>query len=91
VTDDRGYMLGIITVDDVLDIAEQRATEDIQKLGGSEALGASYLDVRFTTLLRKRGGWLGGAVSRRDAHGDRDGLFSKRRSRAPSCWRCSCR
>jgi len=42
VTDDRGYMLGIITVDDVLDIAEQRATEDIQKLGGSEALGASY-------------------------------------------------
>src|SRR6185295_548909 len=58
VTDDRGYMLGIITVDDVLDIAEQRATEDIQKLGGSEALGASYLDVRFTTMLRKRGGWL---------------------------------
>src|SRR5204862_6916526 len=41
-----------------LDIAEQRATEDIQKLGGSEALGASYLDVRFTTMLRKRGGWL---------------------------------
>ena len=58
VTDDRGYMLGIITVDDVLDIAEQRATEDIQKLGGSEALGASYLDVGFTTMLRKRGGWL---------------------------------
>ena len=58
VTDDRGYMLGIITVDDVLDIAEQRATEDIQKLGGSEALGASYLDVSFTTMLRKRGGWL---------------------------------
>src|SRR5207253_3040193 len=38
--------------------AEQRATEDIQKLGGSEALGASYLDVRFATMLRKRGGWL---------------------------------
>src|SRR5204863_3539854 len=58
VTDGRGYMPGIITVDDVLDIAEQRATEDIQKLGGSEALGASYLDVRFATMLRKRGGWL---------------------------------
>src|SRR5438552_19141285 len=57
VTDDRGYMLGIITVVDVLDIAEQRATEDIQKLGGSEALGASYPDVRFTTMLRERGGW----------------------------------
>jgi magnesium transporter len=58
VTDDRGYMLGIITVDDVLDIAEQRATEDIQKLGGSEALGASYVEVSFRTMLRKRGGWL---------------------------------
>src|SRR3989454_7958616 len=62
VTDGRGYMLGIITVDDVLDIAEQRATEDIQKLGGSEALGASYLDVSFTTMLRKRGGWLAALV-----------------------------
>jgi magnesium transporter len=58
VTDDHGYMLGIITVDDVLDIAEQRATEDIQKLGGSEVLGASYLDVSLSTMLRKRGGWL---------------------------------
>jgi magnesium transporter len=58
VTDKNGYMLGIITVDDVLDIAEQRATEDMQKLGGSEALGASYVDVSFTTMLRKRGGWL---------------------------------
>jgi len=58
VTDSRGHLLGIITVDDVLDIAEQRATEDMQKLGGSEALGASYADVGFTTMLRKRGGWL---------------------------------
>ena len=58
VTDDHGYLLGIITADDVLDIAEQRATEDIQRLGGSEALGASYLDVSLGTMLRKRGGWL---------------------------------
>ena len=58
VTDDHGYLLGIITADDVLDIAEQRATEDIQRLGGSEALGASYLDVSVGTMLRKRGGWL---------------------------------
>jgi len=58
VTDDHGYLLGIITADDVLDIAEQRATEDIQRLGGSEALGASYLDVSLATMLRKRGGWL---------------------------------
>jgi magnesium transporter len=58
VTDNNGYMLGIITVDDVLDIAEEQATEDIQKLGGSEALGASYTDVSFRTMLQKRGGWL---------------------------------
>ena len=58
VTDDHGYLLGIITADDVLDIAEQRATEDIQRLGGSEALGASYLEVSLATMLRKRGGWL---------------------------------
>ena len=58
VTDERGYLLGIITADDVLDIAEQRATEDIQRLGGSQALRASYLDVSLATMLRKRGGWL---------------------------------
>jgi magnesium transporter len=58
VTDERGFLLGILTVDDILDIAEQRATEDIQKLGGSEVLGASYVDVSFSTMLRKRGGWL---------------------------------
>jgi magnesium transporter len=58
VTDDRGYLLGIITVDDVLDIAERKATEDIQKLGGSEVLDAPYLNVGFRQLVQKRGGWL---------------------------------
>ena len=58
VTDDRGYMLGIITVDDMLDIATQEATEDIQKMGGSEALDAPYLEVGFWRMVRKRGGWL---------------------------------
>jgi len=58
VTDDDGNMLGIITVDDVLDIAEARNTRDIQKMGGSEALDAPYLSVGFWTMVRKRGGWL---------------------------------
>ena len=58
VTDEQGFMLGIITVDDVLDIAEREATEDIQKLGGSEALDAPYLDVAFWSMVRKRAGWL---------------------------------
>ncbi len=58
VTDDAGKMLGIITVDDVLDVAEARSTEDIQKIGGSEALDAPYTQVSTLTLVRKRGGWL---------------------------------
>jgi magnesium transporter len=58
VTDQQGNMLGIITVDDVLDVAEEVATEDIQKMGGTEALDAPYLSVGFWHMVRKRGGWL---------------------------------
>jgi magnesium transporter len=58
VTDTDGHMLGIITVDDVLDVAQREATEDIQKLGGSEALDAPYPEVGFLSMIRKRGGWL---------------------------------
>ncbi len=58
VTDTRGVLLGIITVDDVLDVAEAKATEDIQRLGGMEALDAPYMDIGFFGMVRKRGGWL---------------------------------
>ena len=58
VTDSQGVLLGIITHDDVLDVAEEEATEDIQRLGGMEALEAPYLDIRLTEMLRKRVGWL---------------------------------
>ena len=53
-----GHMLGIITADDVLDVAEAEATEDIQKIGGIEALDAPYLEVGFWRDVWKRGGWL---------------------------------
>ncbi|HVS72531.1 MAG TPA: magnesium transporter [Phycisphaerae bacterium] len=58
VTDNQGNMLGIITADDVLDVAQQEATEDIQKMGGQEALDAPYLTVSFWSMVKKRGGWL---------------------------------
>jgi magnesium transporter len=58
VTDRDGHMLGIITADDVLDVAEAEATEDLQKIGGMEALDAPYLDVGFLGMVWKRGGWL---------------------------------
>lgn len=58
VTDSRGALLGIITADDVLDVQEEQATEDIQKLGGMEALEAPYMDITTFEMLKKRGGWL---------------------------------
>lgn len=58
VTDSRGVMVGIITADDVLEVAEEKATEEIQKLGGMEALDAPYLEIGALEMLKKRGGWL---------------------------------
>jgi magnesium transporter len=58
VTDEQGNMLGIVTVDDMLDVAQSEATEDIQKIGGSEALDAPYTQVGLWAMIRKRGGWL---------------------------------
>ncbi len=58
VTDTAGVLIGIVTVDDVLDVAEQEATEDIQRLGGSEALDEPYMDIAFRRMVQKRAGWL---------------------------------
>lgn len=58
VVDDQGHMKGIVTVDDVVDVVEEEATEDIQKLGGSEALDEPYPEIAFTKMIKKRAGWL---------------------------------
>ncbi len=58
VTDTSGVLVGILTVDDVLDVAEEEATEDIQKLGGMEALDEPYMRIGYTDMLRKRAPWL---------------------------------
>jgi magnesium transporter len=58
VLDSNDVLVGIVTVDDVLDVAEQEATEDIQKMGGMEALDAPYLKISLLSMIRKRAGWL---------------------------------
>lgn len=58
VTDSHGTLLGIVTHDDVLDVAEEEATEDIHKIGGSEALEQPYLATPLPTLVQKRAKWL---------------------------------
>jgi len=58
VVDEDGRFLGAVTVDDVLDIVEEEATEDIQRLGGSEPLDQPYFAVSVFQIVRKRIGWL---------------------------------
>src|ERR1700730_5190007 len=58
VTDSAGILIGIVTVDDVLDIAEQAATRDMQQVGGSEALDEPYMEIALGRMVKKRAGWL---------------------------------
>lgn len=53
-----GCMVGIVTVDDVVDVVEEEATRDIQNVGGTAALDGPYLHAGFFELVRKRAGWL---------------------------------
>lgn len=58
VVDERTHVLGIVTVDDVIDALTREGTEDVQKLGGMEALDAPYTEISFLAMIRKRAGWL---------------------------------
>jgi magnesium transporter len=58
VTDSAGVLIGIVTVDDMLDVAEAAATEDIQRFGGTEALDEPYMEISFGRMIQKRAGWL---------------------------------
>lgn len=55
---DHDRVIGIVTVDDVIDAIVQETTEDLQKLGGMEALNEPYMEIGFWQMIRKRGGWL---------------------------------
>jgi len=58
VVDAENHMKGIVTVDDVVDVVREEATEDMQKVGGVEALDAPYLQIEMRRMIRKRVGWL---------------------------------
>jgi len=58
VTDSTGVLIGIVTIDDVIDIAENEATREIQRIGGSESLDEPYTTISFSRLVRKRASWL---------------------------------
>jgi magnesium transporter len=58
VTDTAGVLIGIVTIDDVLDVAEAVTTKEIQRIGGSEALDEPYMQIAMTRMIRKRAPWL---------------------------------
>ena len=58
VVDDKNILLGIVTIDDMLWVANEEFSEDMQKMGGTEALNEPYLDIPLLKLFRKRIGWL---------------------------------
>ena len=58
VTDSAGMLIGIVTIDDVLDVAEDAATREIQRIGGSEALDEPYMRIALGRMIQKRAGWL---------------------------------
>jgi magnesium transporter len=58
VCDPEGRMVGIVTVDDIVDVVQEEATEDVQKYGGMAALEEPYLRTSFIDLMKKRAGWL---------------------------------
>ena len=58
VIDSNGVLVGIVTIDDMLDVAEKEATEDIQKLGGMEALDEPYTTIPLMRMVKKRATWL---------------------------------
>jgi magnesium transporter len=58
VVDAENRIKGIVTVDDIVDVVQEEATEDIQKIGGVEALDEPYLAIGLAKMIRKRGVWL---------------------------------
>ena len=58
VTNSDNLLLGVVTIDDVMDVQEQRDTKEMQKFGGVESLEYPYVQTPFLSLIKKRAGWL---------------------------------
>jgi magnesium transporter len=58
IVDAEGRIKGVVTVNDIVDVVQEEATEDIQKLGGVETLDEPYLEISLLRMIRKRAGWL---------------------------------
>ncbi len=58
IVDSAGRMKGIVTADDIVDVVEEEATEDIQRMAGVEVLDAPYLKIQLFSMIKKRAGWL---------------------------------
>ncbi len=58
VVDEQGHMKGIVTLDDIVDVVREEATEDIQKIGGTAPIDAPYLRIGILDMIKKRAGWL---------------------------------
>ena len=58
VVSESNHVMGVITVDDVIDAIQEEQTEDVQKFGGMEALDEPYMQIGFGSMLKKRAGWL---------------------------------
>jgi magnesium transporter len=58
VVDQDGHMKGIVTLDDIVDVVREEATEDIQRIGGTAPIDEPYLRISIVDMIKKRGGWL---------------------------------
>jgi len=82
VVDADGHMKGVVTVDDIVDVVQEEATEDIQKIGGMEALDEPYLDIGLFRMIRKRAGWLSALFMRETLTATAMGYFEHEIARA---------
>ena len=82
VVDAEGHMKGIVTVDDVVEVVQEEATEDMQKLGGVAAFDAPYLQISLPQMIRKRVGWLSALFLGEMLTASAMGFFEKEIARA---------